>query len=121
MEVKLRTIILAIPALSKLTKADLDLRLAYKLRKEVDALQKEADFFSEQRTKILDKYGTADESGSYTFEGDNEQRAADELETLLDMDVAPEVSVLEIPLSEKISISVNDIINLAPFVEFEEE
>lgn len=121
MKTTMRSVILAIPALSKLSGADLSLKLAYLLRKNIDALQKEADFFSEQRTKILNKYGTLDETGEYTFAGDNEQKAVDELDALLDMEVTPEVETLKIPITEKVTLSVNDMVNLAPFVEFIEE
>ena len=75
MKVTLKTIVLAIPALSKLAAEDISLRLAYRLKKNIAELQREADFFGEQRIKILEKYGVADESGNYTFEGDNEQSA----------------------------------------------
>ena len=79
MKVTLKTIVLAIPALSKLAAEDIRLQLAYRLKKNIAELQREADFFGEQRIKILEKYGTADESGNYTFEGDNEQKAIAEL------------------------------------------
>lgn len=67
METTLREIVLAIPALSKLAAAPLRLRSAYRLQKLTSALQKEADFFAEQRQKILSAYGEADSSGEYHF------------------------------------------------------
>ena len=60
METTLREIMLAIPALSKLAAAPLRLRSAYRLQKLTSALQKEADFFAEQRQKILSAYGEAE-------------------------------------------------------------
>ena len=54
MKVQMREIIQAIPALSKITGGDLSLRLAYQLKRNIAELQKEADFFSEQRQKIFD-------------------------------------------------------------------
>ena len=121
MKIALKSIILAVPALSKLTGADLSLKLAYRLRKLIDALQKEADFFSEQRAKILNKYGVPDDAGEYAFSGDGEQKAIEELDALLDMEVTVELDALRVPISEKVALSVNDMINLAPFVEFIEE
>ena len=53
MKVQMREIIQAIPALSKITGGDLSLRLAYQLKRNIAELQKEADFFSEQRQKIF--------------------------------------------------------------------
>lgn len=54
MKVQLKDIVLAVPALSKLSAGDLQLRLAYKLKRMITALQKEADFFAEQRQKIFE-------------------------------------------------------------------
>ena len=52
MKVQLKDIVLAVPALSKLSAGDLQLRLAYKLKRMISALQKEADFFAEQRQML---------------------------------------------------------------------
>ena len=120
MKTQLRTIILAIPALSKVSAEDLSLHLAYRLKKSMNELQKEADFFSEQRTKIFEKYGSAGEDGKYYFEADNEEKAISELDELLNMEVAPDVSVLDIPVSENLRLSVNDLTLLAPFIHFVE-
>ena len=89
MKVQLKDIVLAVPALSKLSAGDLQLRLAYKLKRMISALQKEADFFAEQRQKIFEKYGTAKEDGSFDFSAENESKAAAELEELLVMEVTP--------------------------------
>ena len=122
MKTTIRSIVLAVPALSKLSAGDLSLRLAYRLKKNIDAIQKEADFFSQQQKKILDKYGTPGEGGAYTFESsEKEQEAITELDELLDMEVTLDISVMEIPLSEDLRLSVNDIQLIAPFVEFKEE
>ena len=121
MKVTLKTIVLAIPALSKLSGEDLSLRLAYRLRKNIAELQREADFFSEQRIRILDKHGTADENGNYTFEGDNEQKAITELEDLLNMEVEPVIDPIDIPITEDLKISVNDMGMVEAFINFTEE
>ena len=121
MKVTLKTIVLAIPALSKLAAEDIRLQLAYRLKKNIAELQREADFFGEQRIKILDKYGTADESGNYTFEGDNEQSTIAELDELLDLEVEPVIDVIDIPITEDLKLSVNDIGYLEPFINFIEE
>lgn len=118
MNIQLKTIILAIPALSKITAGDLSLRLAYRLKQNISALQKEADFFSEQRQKIFEKYGKASDDGSYAFSEENEPKAAAELNELLDLEVSPEVEILDIPISENLRLSVNDIDLLSPFIHF---
>ena len=118
MKVQLKDIVLAVPALSKLSAGDLQLRLAYKLKRMITALQKEADFFAEQRQKIFEKYGTAKEDGSSE---ENEPKAAAELEELLAMEVTPEVEAIDIPITENLLLSANDIGLLMPFVHFTEE
>lgn len=121
MKVTLKTIVLAIPALSKLAAEDIRLQLAYRLKKNIAELQREADFFGEQRIKILEKYGTADESGNYTFEGDSEQKAIAELDELLDLEVEPVIDPIDIPITEDLKISVNDMGMVEAFINFTEE
>lgn len=106
MKVQLKGIVLAVPALSKLSAGDLQLRLAYKLKRMITALQKEADFFAEQRQKIFEKYGTAKENGSFDFSAENEPKAAGELEELLAMEVTPEVEAIDIPITENLLLAL---------------
>ena len=87
----------------------------------IPVLQKEADFFAEQRQKIFEKYGTAKADGSFDFAAENEPKAAAELEELLVMEVTPEVEAIDIPITENLLLSANDIGLLTPFVHFTEE
>lgn len=121
MKTTMRTIALAIPALSKLAAGDLSLRLAYRLKRSIDAIQKEADFFSQQRKKILDKYGTSDSNGDYTFDEGQEEKAIADLDELLEMEVTLDIPLMVIPITEELRLSVNDMETMAPFVEFKEE
>lgn len=121
MKTTMKSIVLAIPALSKLAAGDLSLRLAYRLKRSIDAIQKEADFFSQQRQKIFDKYGTPNESGEYTFEDGQEEKVITELGELLDMEIVLDIPVMVIPITEDLRLSVNDMETMAPFVEFKEE
>ena len=121
MKTQLRTIVLAVPSLSKIAAGNLSLRLAYQLKKNISALQKEVDFFAEQRQKIFEKYGTAKDDGTYDFEGENEQKTIAELDELLDLEVSPEVEPLGIPITENLCISVNDMDLLMPFIHFTED
>lgn len=117
----MRSIVLAIPALSKLSAGDLSLRLAYRLKHSIDAIQKEADFFSQQRIKILEKYGTPNENGDYAFAEGQEEKAIAELDELLELEVTLDIPVMEIPITEDLRLSVNDLEVMSPFVEFKEE
>ena len=117
---QLKTIVLAAPALGKLSAGDLELRIAYKLKNLVSMLQKDVDFFIEQRQKIFEKYGTAQKDGTFTFDNDAEKKASLELEALLDMEVEAEYQTLEIPVTEDLRLSVHDIDALTPFICFTE-
>lgn len=90
------------------------------LRILISTLQKDVDFFVEQRQKIFEKYGDAQKDGTFTFTDTNEEKASAELETLLDMEVTPEFEALEIPVTENLRLSVHDIDALTPFIHFTE-
>lgn len=121
MKTTMKSIVLAIPALSKLAAGDLSLRLAYRLKRNIDNIQKEADFFSQQRQKILEKHGTPDGNGGYTFEDGQDEKVIAELDELLELEVTLDISVMEIPITEELRLSVNDMEAMSPFVEFKDE
>lgn len=114
MKVKLKEIVLAVPALSKVADCNLSLRSAYALKKSIAELQKEADFFREQRDKYIAKYNV-DTLGALS------EDAARAMNDLLEMDVEPCAEKVVIPLSEGIRLSVNDLELLSPFITFTEE
>lgn len=49
------------------------------------------------------------------------QSAIAELDELLDLEVEPVIDALDIPITENLKISVNDIGYLKPFINFIEE
>ena len=120
MNIQLRLIISAIGALGKLSATDLPLKTAYNVKKSIDLLQKEVDFFNQERKKLLEKYGTENEDGSFTLREDTLLDAQRSMEELLAMEVAPDIQVLSIPLDDGIRLSANDIEALTPFVTFTE-
>ena len=81
-------------------------------------LQEEADFFTAERRKIIDKYTKVNEDGATVLNPEKEQEAAAELEELLDMVVTPNAKVVKIALDEDLALSVNDMELLEPFVKF---
>ena len=118
---QLKEIVSAVPALSKLASANLRLKTAYTLKQTADILQKEVDFFEQERHKILEKYGKVQEDGSVLIPVEQRTKAEEEYSRLLSMDVQPEFSRLRISLSEDVKLSVNDLSLLAPFADFVEE
>ena len=118
---QLKEIVSAVPALSKLASANLRLKTAYTLKQMADILQKEVDFFEQERKKILEKYGKVQEDGSVLIPVEQRTKAEEEYSRLLSMEVQPEFSRLRISLSEDAKLSVNDLSLLAPFADFVED
>ena len=115
---QLKEIVSAVPALGKLTAANLRLKTAYELKKTADILQKEVDFFEQERRKIVEKYGTAQEDGAVLIPAEQRTQADEEYARLLSMEVQPDFSRLQISVSEDAKLSVNDLVALAPFADF---
>ena len=118
---QLKEIVSAVPALSKLASANLRLKTAYTLKQAADILQKEVDFFEQERKKILEKYGKVQEDESVLIPAEQRTKAEEEYSRLLSMEVQPEFSRLQISLSEDAKLSVNDLSLLAPFADFVED
>ena len=116
-----KEVVSAVPALSKLASANLRLKTAYTLKQMADILQKEVDFFEQERKKILEKYGKVQEDGSVLIPVEQRTKAEEEYSRLLSMEVQPEFSRLQISLSEDAKLSVNDLSLLAPFADFVED
>ena len=115
---QLKEIVSAVPALGKLAAANLRLKTAYELKKTADILQKEVDFFEQERRKIVEKYGTAQEDGAVLIPAEQRTQADEEYARLLSMEVQPDFSRLQISVSEDAKLSVNDLVALAPFADF---
>ena len=115
---QLKEIVSAVPALGKLAAANLRLKTAYELKKTADILQKEVDFFEQERRKIVEKYGTVREDGAVLIPAEQRAQADEEYARLLSMEVQPDFSRLQISISEEAKLAVNDLAALAPFADF---
>lgn len=116
MEITLKEIINAVPALNKLADSDLPLPLAYKLSKMTKTLQAEIDFFNAEREKVMKKYGGEPRRDRIVFKDPN---GVDEFEKVLELTVNPDTERLRIPILDDIHLSAHDVAFLEPFVEFE--
>ncbi len=117
---KIREMVLAINALSKLANCDLNIQTAYKLNQVVSIIQKEVDFFSNQRQKIFEKYGKLNEKKEFVIVNQNESEAEKAIEEILDIESEAKIIPIKIPITENIQLSVNDLIFLEPFITFYE-
>ena len=117
---KIREMVLAINALSKLANCDLNIQTAYKLNQVVSIIQKEVDFFSNQRQKIFEKYGKLNKKDEFVIAKENESKAEEAIEEILDIESEAKIIPIKIPITENIQLSVNDLIFLEPFITFYE-
>ena len=117
---KIREMVLAVNALSKLANCDLNIQTAYKLNQVVSIIQKEVDFFSNQRQKIFEKYGKLNEKKEFVIVNQNESEAEKAIEEILDIESEAKIIPIKIPITENIQLSVNDLIFLEPFITFYE-
>lgn len=117
---KIRKMVLAANALSKLANCDLNIQTAYKLNQVVSIIQKEIDFFSNQRQKIFEKYGKLNEKGEFIITKENESKVEKAIEEILDIESETEIIPIKIPITENIQLSVNDLMFLEPFITFYE-
>ncbi|MGN1303773.1 MAG: hypothetical protein ACI4YB_01930 [Oscillospiraceae bacterium] len=114
---KMRKITDAANALQKLSSMDLPLKTAYKLSKLKSSIDKELAFFEEKRAAIIEKHIDKD---SRTFTHENEQKAVAEISELLEFESDVNIEPVEIPETEDIRLSANDLNALADFVTFKE-
>lgn len=104
MELTMRQILAAVPAINKLLGAELPLRTAHRLFLMADGLNLHLEFFDQKREALAGK-----------------DQAEERFEELLDYQVELDAAPVEIPLSADIRLSAGDIQNLHPFVRFSEE
>lgn len=111
---KLKKIVDALPSLRKLAAADMPLRRLYQVKKLAAALQPEFDFFDEKRKAIVEKYCDPDNKTEILPE--NIEKTDVEFKELLDFEVSVKYKAVEIPDSDDIKLSLNDLKALDGFV-----
>ena len=114
---KLRVIMSAVSAFQKLANADMTLKSAYRLKKLVDSVQTEIDFFNEKQYKIIEKFGGGE---GIVIPEDKLADMRAEIDELLELDVQTEFTPIKLPLTENVSVSASDITALSHFIEFTE-
>lgn len=115
---KLGKIVNAVPALQKLSAADLTLKTLYWIRKLISKLEHELKFYYDSRQSILEKYKESQTGDRIKIKENCISLANKEMSELLDMEVEVDFTVPEILDSENIKLSVNDLMALEGFVKF---
>lgn len=124
MKIRLEKLANAIPALDKLSNADLSLKTLYWVRKLIKKLEPEKEFYTSEVNKLIDKYKDGKPiDGKVKLQKDHVKEFHDEHKKLLDVEIDVDITKPQIYDTENIKLSNNNISVLEPFVtfNFEEE
>jgi len=114
----------AYPALAKLAAQDITLPTLYKLSRVLDALEKDIKFIHTEREKIFAKHSEI-KDGVYIPLPEKESELLKELDKLADLDSDFDPSAyglpLEIPETEDIKLSYNDLKALEKIIKLNEK
>lgn len=106
---KMKTLVDAAPALRKLASADLRIKTAYVVKKMVDVIEPELQYFDKTRAGIIDKYSEETGNGK-VIKDEFRQKCLDEIKELLDVDVKAEITPVTISEDEDgLKLSVSDL------------
>jgi len=116
---KLGTVVQALPALQKLAGENLTPKVLYWTNKLLTRLEKEIDFFSTERGKLLKQYGEEVEPDKWRVKPENIEAFEAAMKEVVDIDIEADFKVVKIPTTEKISLSYNDLRLLEGFAELD--
>lgn len=109
---KLLTVVNSQQALGKLYTQDLPIRVSYKLKKLITAVDIELKEFGEFRNKLLEKYGKKTGEDSYIVGPDEGPAFTAELQELLETEVELEVPQFTLEEIADAKLSVQDLASL---------
>jgi hypothetical protein len=115
---KLITIVNANNAINGLAnKEDIGAHLAYWLSKFIAKTQDEVTFFQSEMRKLIEKYGSKNEDGSFSIPDDNEVAFAKDVERLQNTDVQdPGIRFSLSELSAELKVSLKQMYPLLDFI-----
>jgi hypothetical protein len=113
----LQKIIDAVPSLQKVSAAELSLKNLYKVHKMVSELDTEVEFFNNEKEKIISKYRDENVKTEVKISKENIDAVNREIRDLLNVEVEPDFVKIQLPDTEDIKLSVNDLKALDGFVE----
>lgn len=112
--------------LSILSQKNLPLRLAYKISKFTDQLEKDSLFFTEKFKEIIFKYAERDENNEIILDGENVRVKSDkiseaekELEELNNIETSGEDIFFTLEELENLEIKPSELQGLLPFIKEE--
>ncbi len=121
---KLKNIVEALPALQKLASEDLTIKTLYKVKKLMERLDKEIEFYNSERNKAIEQLCKLEGGTKYTIPDENREALNKRLQELLDVTVEPPIESLVIFTDENMRLSYKDLKALEGILEirgFDEE
>lgn len=116
-----KTLVDALPALQKLAKQELTIGTLYKVSKLLDRLENEACVYHKMARSLIEKYCTV-ENGTVTPKSDTAEEFNDKFDELLNYEIdLGEIKPIEIPTSENIKLSYNDLLLIKEFITISEK
>jgi len=128
MKIKLGELFTAYPSLIKLAQIDFPIKISYMLLRYSKNIEEEFKILSEAREKIFRKYGNPDETGQSIvvptekmeeFNKEMMDFLKEEVDIITRNEEKPSIRMSEISNETKISIA--DMINLEPIIEFKDD
>ena len=118
-KVKIRNILDANDALTRLSQNTLPIKTSYDIAKVLNRVREEVRIYDTERIKMLEKHGTLNEEKTeYVFETPEKMQAFQkEHNELMDVDVEIDVKPIVLKSTDNIRITAQEIINLGAFVE----
>ena len=114
---KLGNVVTSLPALQKLAGETLTPKTLYWVSKLLSKLDTEISFFNEERTKIVTELGEEVENDKWKIPQENRAEFERRMDDLLNVEIDTEFKVVQIPVTENVKLSYNDIRMLDGFVE----
>lgn len=114
---KLDNVINAVPALQKLASESLTPKTLYWVSKLLSKLEKDVDFFNAERNKLVQEFGAEIEPGKWKVREEQFSDFECRMGDLLNVEIDADFKVVQLPTSENIKLSYNDLRLLDGFVE----
>jgi len=114
---KLGNVVTSLPALQKLAAETLTPKTLYRVSKLLSKLDGEVSFFNDERAKIFKELGKERENDQWEIAAENREEYEKKMNDLLNVDIETDFKVVQIPVSETMKMSYNDLRMLDGFVE----
>ena len=105
------TIYAAQSALDKLSNADLPIKTAYEVKKNVDAIKKQIAFINDRRNELIRKYGKEDKID--TEDKEAVAKFVNDFNEVLGIEEEIEINTIDVEQLEGVKLSASDLDALA--------